>query len=72
MFRVNIQKSTVGFYLSFGYDWGIYKGLGLGFQLSGLMGKLSPFPKLEEPYTYNINVRNLYRIDLSIGLRFNK
>ena len=72
---VNINKHSAGFYCSLGYDWGIYKGLALGIQVSGLIG-LVGFFKYSEMYNMSFGnqhaAQRISRIDLSVGLRFNK
>jgi hypothetical protein len=72
-----LKGSTVGFYLSVGYDIGISKNFALGFQLSAVTGTLNQFKVTEGNRTETLKLEkgkyeNLSRIDLSIGLRFNK
>jgi hypothetical protein len=72
-----IEGSSFGMVLDLGYDIGISDDMAIGLQLSFTLGTLS---KLEVDYgshTETIeldpdNYENLSRIDLSIGLRFNK
>jgi len=74
---VTIKGGTVGTYLSFGYDFGISENLALGFQLTFSSGTLSRITTSDGTSTQTVNLdndqrENLSRIDLSIGLRFNK
>jgi hypothetical protein len=72
-----MEGSSFGMVLDLGYDIGISDDMAIGLQLSFTLGTLS---KLEVDYgshTETIeldpdNYENLSRIDLSIGLRFNK
>ncbi|MDR1347133.1 MAG: autotransporter outer membrane beta-barrel domain-containing protein [Prevotellaceae bacterium] len=72
-----LKGNTLGFYVSVGYDIGISKNFALGFQLSVVTGSLNQFKLTDGNRTETIKLEkdkyeNLSRIDLSIGLRFNK
>ncbi|MDR2065484.1 MAG: hypothetical protein LBP85_07250 [Prevotellaceae bacterium] len=72
-----LKGSTFGLYLSVGYDIGISKNFALGFQLSLVTGSLNQFKSTDGNRTETIKLENgkyenLSRMDLSIGLRFNK
>lgn len=74
---INIKGSTVGLYWSVGYDLGISENLALGFQVSLLTGTLTQLTTFNGTSTQKVKLdkdkyENLSRIDLSIGLRFNK
>jgi hypothetical protein len=73
----SFKGGTFGTYMSIGYDIGIYKNLALGFQISALTGILTQFTFSDGTSTQTIKLdkdmyENFARIDLSIGLRFNK
>jgi len=72
-----IKGSTLGSYWSIGYDFGLSKDFALGFQLSLLTGQLYQYTVSDGITTKTVKLdnnsyENLARIDLSIGLRFNK
>jgi hypothetical protein len=73
-----LKGNTVGTYLNIGYDIGVSPDLAIGFQLSLSTGNLTQFQVFENGvYTETKKLEkgqyeNLSRIDLSIGLRFNK
>ena len=70
-----IKGSTSGSCMSIGYDIGISKNLALGFQLSALTGVLNRLTTTDGTFTQTTKLdeyENLARIDLSIGLRFNR
>lgn len=74
---IKIVGGTIGMIVDAGYDISIGKDLSLGFQLSLLSGTLTKY-KWEYGsmvQTYNIPENNhfhLDRLDLSIGIRFNR
>jgi hypothetical protein len=72
-----INGNTVGFYSSIGYDIGISKDLSIGFQLSAVSGILTQVKRFDGISTETVkfdknDYEDISRIDLSIGLRFNK
>jgi hypothetical protein len=72
-----IKGSTVGLCWDIGYDIGISKNLAIGFQLSYMIGTLTQYDISDGTTTKTVkleknNYESLSRIDLSIGLRFNK
>jgi hypothetical protein len=72
-----IKGYTAGFCFDIGYDMGISKNFALGIQLSLFGGTLSQYDQSIGNHTETVklekdNYENLSRIDLSIGLRFNK
>jgi len=72
-----IKGSTIGPCWDIGYDIGISKNLAIGFQLSYTIGALSQFDVSDGITTKTVKLEkdsyeSLSRIDLSIGLRFNK
>jgi len=74
---VKINGSTVGSYLSIGYDFGIAKDLALGLQLSllsGILTQITTFDGTSKVTTKldKDNYEDLSRIEIAIGLRFNK
>jgi hypothetical protein len=72
-----VTGGTFGMDLDLGYDVGISKKLSLGFQLSLVSGILTKYT-IDDGYsstTYKLEkdeYESLYRVDFSIGLRFNK
>jgi len=69
--------STLGMALDFGYDIGLSENLSLGFKLSLISGTLFQYDLNDGKTTERIKLEQgeyegLSRIDLSIGLRFNK
>lgn len=72
-----IKGSTVGLCWDIGYDIGLTENLALGFQLSYMIGTLTQYDLSDGVNTETVklekdNYESLSRIDLSIGLRFNK
>jgi len=73
-----IKGNTMGSFFGVGYDLGISKNLALGFQLTLLTGQLYQYTVSDGISTQTVksddggSIENLSRIDLSIGLRFNK
>lgn len=75
--KYKMTGSTLGLSLDIGYDIGLSENLALGFQVSLLTGVLSKYDWNDGTTTQTIKLEkdeyeNLNRIDLSIGLRFNK
>ena len=75
--KYKMTGSTMGLSLDVGYDIGLSKNLSLGFQLSLISGVMSSYKLSDGTYTETItlekgNYEGLNRVDLSIGLRFNK
>ena len=75
--KYQIKGSTVGVGFDIGYDIGLSENFSLGFQLSFLTGSLSKYKLNDGMYIETVileekDYENLTRIDLSIGLRFNK
>ncbi len=74
--KYKMTGSTLGLSLDIGYDIGLSENLALGFQVSVLTGVLTKYDWSDGTTTQTIKLEkdeyeNL-RIDLSIGLRFNK
>ena len=72
-----LKGNTVGFCWDIGYDIGLSKNFALGFQASYTAGTLREYELSDATKVQTIkldenNYENLSRIDLSIGLRFNK
>ncbi len=72
-----IKGSSFGLSWDIGYDIGLSENLGLGFQLSYMVGSLTQYDRFDGINTETVKLgkgsyENLSRIDLSIGLRFNK
>jgi hypothetical protein len=72
-----IKGSTVGFCWDIGYDIGLSENFALGFQFSYTAGTLTEYELSDASKIQTIkldknNYESLSRIDLSIGLRFNK
>lgn len=75
--KYKMTGSTLGLSLDIGYDIGLSENLALGFQVSVLTGVLTKYDWSDGTTTQTIKLEkdeyeNLNRIDLSIGLRFNK
>jgi hypothetical protein len=75
--KITYRGNTVGSYLGIGYDVSISPDLALGFQLSLVNGILTQYQISDGIHTEIMKLeKNQYeglsRIDLSIGLRFNK
>ncbi len=73
----SLKGGTLGLCWDIGYDIGLSKELSIGFQLSFLLGVLREYEFSDNVKTETIKLKessyeNLSRIDLSIGLRFNK
>jgi hypothetical protein len=75
--KMDITGGTVGMVVDLGYDFFLSDGFGLGLGLSISLGTLSELD-LDDGSTIRTveldseNFENLSRVDLSIGLRFNK
>lgn len=74
---VTIKGGTVGTYWSIGYDFGLTENLALGFQISSLSGTLYQITRSSGTQSVTEKLakdkyENLSRIELSVGLRFNK
>lgn len=72
-----MSGNSVGLIYEIGYDIGISKNLALGFQVSFLSATMSQYDWNDGITTKTIKLEpgefeSLHRIDLSIGLRFNK
>jgi hypothetical protein len=72
-----IKGNTAGLCCDIGYDIGLSKKIALGFQLSCMLGTLTKYDLSDGVHTKTVklkkeNYEDLSRIDLSIGLRFNK
>lgn len=72
-----IKGNTLGLCWDIGYDIGISENLAIGFQFSYMIGTLTKYELFDGTKTETIklekdNYESLSRIDLSIGLRFNK
>jgi len=72
-----MKGSTVGLSWDIGYDIGLSKNIAIGFQLSYMIGTLTQYKLSDGINTETIrlqqgNYEGLSRIDVSIGLRFNK
>lgn len=72
-----IKSSTMGVRWDIGYEFGIRKEMALGFKLSLLSGALAQYEYSDINGTKTIkleqdNYEGLARVDLSVGLRFNK
>jgi hypothetical protein len=66
---------TIGLCGTVGYDFAISQDWAIGFQLSLITGSISQFKVSGSGYTGTIDLKQyegLSRIDLSVGLRFNK
>jgi hypothetical protein len=75
--NIEIEGSTVGACMDVGYDIGISKNWALGIQVSLMSGVISQVKYSDGRQTQTIKLdnnqrENLARIELSIGLRFNK
>jgi hypothetical protein len=72
-----IKGSTLGLCWEVGYDIGLSDKMAIGFQLSLMQGVLSRLKVSDGQQTQTIELEkdeyeNLSRIDISVGLRFNK
>jgi len=72
-----IKGSTIGLCWDIGYDIGLSENFALGFQFSYIIGTLTRYELSDGASTQTVkldkeNYESLSRIDLSIGLRFNK
>jgi hypothetical protein len=72
-----IKGSTLGLCWEVGYDIGLSDKISIGFQLSLMQGVLSEYEISNGQQTQTIELEkdeyeNLSRIDISVGLRFNK
>ncbi len=75
--NATIKGNTIGLNWDIGYDISLSKSLSLGFQLSFITGVLTKYDMTYGGRTETIelekgNYESLGRIDLSVGLRFNK
>jgi len=72
-----IKGSTLGLRWDFGYDITLSKNIAIGLQLSFMLGTLTQYKTNEYGYYETVELdedsyEDLNRIDLSIGIRFNK
>jgi hypothetical protein len=75
--KYTITGNSLGMCMDIGYDIGISKSLQLGFQLSLISGQLTKYKLNDGNTTQTVqldkdNYENLYRVDFSVSLRFNK
>jgi hypothetical protein len=73
----DIDGGTVGFAFDFGYDISISENLAIGLQMSMVIGSITKFNLSDGNTSETIELEpedyeNLSRLDLTIGLRFNK
>lgn len=73
----NIKGSTVGLLIDLGYDIALSKKLSIGFTASYIMGTLFNYTVSDGTKTETVKLKpenydTLTRIDISIGVRFNK
>ena len=74
---LNIKGSTLGFVLDVGYHLSLSQNLSLGFSLSAMLGALNKFTIDDGFSSETVDLaegefESMSRIDLSIGLSFNK
>lgn len=71
-----LNGETLGLCWDIGYDIGLSKHFAIGFQLSYLYGSVSRLKwsdgRQSETLNFSDNPQSLSRLDLSVGLRFNK
>ena len=67
----HIKFNTIGILTAFGYDIGLNKDFGIGFQFSFLLGGITKDGNYEYPYYSTYGRQNLSRLSLTIGLRLN-